>query len=585
MLTHDWDLTHFYKTEELVEQDLNKIKEIMSSLKDFKGKLNNKDKVLEYFKRREELLIIETKVAAYLELREALDGKDVFARKMIADYESCCRRLAPELSFIEPELAKNRLKDLKLWKQDKDFEKYNLDLLDVIENRKHVLSEKVAGILSVNGAWGGYAEIFTKLNDVDLKFGRIKTSEGEEELTHASYYNLIKNKDRKIRKKTYEQFHSKYKELNYTLGSVLLNEIKETVFHSKISKYKSVLEEVCKNDRSDIKVLPKLIKIVDKNIGLMHRKYRLHKKAIGLKDYYSYDTFVDVGNNEDQYPYEKGVRMVCDALSVMGDEYLNIIKKATTEGWIDVYEKDAKCNSEFAATGIFGVHPYVLLNYKDNFMSVNTLAHELGHLAHSYYSDTTQPITKCSAPVFTAEVASIVNEIILNKYMMNNAKSKNEKLFYLNHLIVEFCASVFVQVMYSEFEQYVYSNIENMNAILVEDLNNKWADLLKKYHGNEVKMSELAKYFWSEIPHLYTSYYVYKYASGYIAATIIAKNLMDKKEGYLNKYINFLKSGCSRPPIDLLKEVDVDLLKEDTLQSAFDYLETLLDEYEKLTKE
>lgn len=584
-LTYDWELSHLFKSEAEAKLEVEQLKQLYKRLPSFKGKLHDKNQVLKYYKLQEEIDQRENLLMCYLALRSSLNGTDVFYREIISDFSFFVREeMAPKISFIAPELAKNNNLDLNTWRKDESFANYENLIEDIIENKKHILPERLSSILSQNSAWGGYEGAYDNLSVVDMKFGYLNTDNGREELTHASYLKFIRNKDQRVRKSAYEKMHSVYAGLNYTIGSLYLGSVKETIFHSKIAKYKSVLHEVCKQDKSDVRVLQKLIDVVNLNLDLYHRQLSLQKQALGVKNYFAYDTLLEFGENDRKFNYQEAVDIVLESLSVMGEDYVSRLKKAVTSGWIDVYEKPAKTTGGFSLA-VYGSHPYILLNYTNNYNSVSTLAHELGHAMHSCYSSENQNYYKSDCPIFTAEVASTVNEILLNRYMIEKAKTKKEKLFCVHQLLTTFSGTVFSQVMYSEFEKYVYDSLENQKPVLVEYLNNKWEELQKKYSGGNVIYTKYSKFLWSEIPHFYSSYYVYKYATGFISAIIIANNLIGKKDGFLNKYLQFLSSGCSEKPIDLLKAIDVDLTDKRTMQTAFDFFKNLLDEFEELTKE
>ena len=324
-IAYNWDLTHVFKTEQDAVLAFEELKKIYPRLVEFKGKLNNKKDILEYFKMQDEIEKKELLLVYYLELRNSLDGKDTFSKKLMSDYEMFISDMSAALSFVTPELSKNKTIDLKTWAKDIAFKDYDLILQDLVKNKKHVVPERIASALSRNTAWGGYSGIFEALNNVDFKFEDIETKKGKEKLTHASFGKFIKDKDRNVRKQAYEKIHSRYAEFNNTIAGVFLGEIKETVFFSKLSKYKSVLEEVCKADKSDINVLPSLINVVNKNMHLKHRQNKLQKNALKLEDYCSYDVHVEFGDVNKEFSYKEGVDIMFKVLSCMGEEYLTYV--------------------------------------------------------------------------------------------------------------------------------------------------------------------------------------------------------------------------------------------------------------------
>ena len=583
-ITENWDLTQIYQNEEQVLSDLERLKALYYDLEKFSSKLNQKEFALEYLKHNKILSELKEKFFSYLFLRSSLNGKDEFSRKINAEMSYFSQEMTPIVVKLSYEFKANSNAVLNEWKKDQNFKEFDLLIEDVIKGKKHDLPQNVETTLSLNNTFGGFSDTFDNFNDVDLKLGSIKTQEGTQKLTHASYSVLLRNKDPKIRLKAYNKMHKAYADFNYTLGSLYLSQAEQTLYFSKIYKYKSVLNSVCENDKTDQKVLPSLIKAVRANLPQFYRFEQIKKEYLKLDEFYCFDNYLDIIELKTKFSYEQATKIVLDALKVMGEDYTSVLKKAITENWIDVYEKPAKTSGGFNL-GVYGVHPFILLNWTDEYNSVSTLAHELGHAMHSYYSDLNQPITKSSYSIFAAEVASIVNEILLINYMINNSQTKEEKLYYIHSLLQDFYSTLFRQTMFSEFEYYVYSSLENKKPLIVENLNSKYESLQKDYFGKQAKRTKYSKYEWSRIPHFYREYYVYKYATGFISACIIAQNIMDKKPGYLNKYKQFLSSGCSKNPIELLKSVDVDITKKETLDSAFKLYKNLLDLFEKLTKE
>ena len=583
-LTENWDLSQLYTDEKAVLDEFNKLKELYLGLLKFEGKLNSKKDVLEYLKYKAEIAKVKEKFDCYLFLRMSLNGKDTFPRTISSQLSYFLQDMTPLSVKLAYEIKANSNNKLNEWKQDPDFKEFDLLLDDVIKDKKHDLPKNAETILSLNPTYGGFSEAFDSFNDIDLKFGKIKTSDGIKELTHATYSVFMNDKDAKVRKQAYNKMHKAFANFNYTLGSLYLSNAEQTLYFSKIYKYKSVLESVCKNDKTDVKVLPTLISVVRENLHQFYRFEELKKQYLKMDEFYCFDNYLDVGELEQKFTYKEGANIVLKALEILGNDYVATLKIALSEGWIDVYEKPAKTSGGFNL-GVYGVHPFILLNWTDEYDSVSTLAHELGHAMHSHYSNTNQPITKSDYSIFAAEVASIVNEILLINYMIKNAKSKQEKIYYINTLLQQFYTTLYRQTMFSEFEYFVYQTLENKKPLIVEDLNKKYESLQKDYFGPSAKRTKYSKFEWSRVPHFYREYYVYKYSTGFISACIIAQNIMDKKQSYLEKYKNFLSSGSSINPVELLKTVDVDITNKKTLESAFKLYKNLLDQFEELTKE
>ncbi len=577
----DWNLCEIYENEEETIKDYEKYKSLCESLTTFKGKLNTPENILKYYKIDEEASKLSTTFFCYLYLRKSLNGKDEFSRKLLGEYEIFATNLAPKLAFVLVEMSKNSEEFLLDLAKRKEFSHYDQMLKDIARGKKHILPEKVQAALDMNPSLGNFDEVFDNFNDVDLKFGKIKVDGKSVELTHAKYASILQNSDQNTRKRAYNMMHKAFADFNYTLGSLYLLDAKESLYLSKLHKFKTLLEASCDGDKTDPKVLSTLIDVVSSNLDLFYRFERLNKKAHGIKDYYYFDNYLPIGSISEKFDFEKSCKIVLDALNVMGEEYVGVLKTAMESGWIDAFEKPSKTSGGFCLD-IYGCHPYVLLNHENVYSGMSTIAHELGHAMHGYYTSKTQPITKADPSIFACEVASIVNEIILNKYMIAKTKSKEEKLYYVHNLLHHFYTTLYRQTMFSEFEYFVYSSLEKGKPLIVEDLNKEYERLQKKYFGDEAKKTKYSKYEWSRIPHFYRPYYVYKYSTGFISACTIAEKIMSGDKKYLEKYKNFLKAGSSVDPIELLKSVDVDLTSKSTFEGAFTLYKSLLDEFEEL---
>lgn len=583
-ITYDWNLQDIYKTEDDARNDYETIKKQYVAFAGFKGKLRTKDGLLAYFKASDDFGVLSNKLGAYLHLRTALCGKDKFALDMQEEMQYFFNEEEPKLAFIEPEMCKNKTRDLKLWKTLPEFKVYDLELESIIDNKKHSLDERTNRILSMIPSFRACDEAYDKFESVDVKFGDIDVDGKKVTITPALYGALVQNEKQSVRKDAYNAILKPFADMNYTLSSLYISQTKENDFFVKIGKYKSKLDASCESIKVNPKIVSTLIKTVHDNLDLFYRFENIKKKALALDEYYYFDNYANIGRASEKYSYEQGVELMLNALSKFGNEYVQTVKTAVSSNWIDVYEKPAKTTGGFSL-GVYGLHPYILLNWGNSYRDVSTLVHEVGHTMHSYFSNKKQPSSKSDYSIFVAEVASTVNENLLNLYMLEHAKTKQERLFYVHSFLSDFYATVYRQTMFTEFEHFVISSVENKVPLSAEVLNEKYASLQEQYFGNDAKPTSFSKFEWSRIPHFYSPYYVYKYATGFISASIIAKNIYEQKEGYLEKYLNFLSTGESVYPIDLLKSVDVDLTKPETLSSAFEVYKKYIDEFEDLIKE
>lgn len=376
--------------------------------------------------------------------------------------------------------------------------------------------------------------------------------------------------------------YDKYSNFINTITELYLSNVKKTTVTANLRRYKSSLDMATKNDDSNLKVYETLINTINKKISVNHKFIKLKKKILKKQEFHMYDLYVNPFEQEkDEITYEEAKEEVLRALSIMGDEYINKLKEAFTNNWIDVYAKPHKKGGAYSM-GIYGVHPFVLLNFVNSKRDVSTIAHELGHSLHSYYSNSNQNIINADYTIMTAEVASTVNEILLSNYQIENEKDIEKKKELLYELLEMIRATLFRQSMFAEFEKIIHEKIENGETLSSEDLNKIYYELNKKYFGNDIIVDKKIQYEWARIPHFYSDFYVYKYATGISSAISIASKIIKNGTPYIEKYINMLKQGCSKKSIDLLKMVDVDLETKEVYEDAIDFYNEKIKELEEL---
>lgn len=455
-----------------------------------------------------------------------------------------------------------------------------------LRQKEHILSEKEEQILAMSAEISDIGgDVFTMFNNADIKFPYIKDEEGEEiEVTKGRYIAFLESKDRRVRKDAFEAVYSSYKKMKNTLAASLTGNVKKNRFYSLVRKYPSALEASLDNDNIPVDVYTTLIDTVNKNLPLLDRYLKLRKKVLKLDELHMYDLYVPMVEEFDKkIPYEEARTIVAEALKPLGEEYIGYLQKGMNSAWIDVYENEGKTSGAYA-WGAYKTHPYVLLNYQNKINDVFTLAHEMGHALHSYYTNMTQPYVYSEYKIFVAEVASTVNESLLMRYLLPRASSKQEKAYLLNHYLEEFRGTVFRQVMFAEFEKIIHEKVEQGEALNAQELSNIYYGLNKKYFGEAVTVDEDIAMEWSRIPHFYSSFYVYKYATGFSSATAIAEKILTEGRPAVDKYLEFLKSGGSNYPLELLKIAGVDLSTPQPIQDALNVFEKTLDELEELLK-
>lgn len=581
---YKWDLSSYYKSEEDFNKDLNYIKKNYTKIENFEGKLNNKKDIYKCFVFQTNLSKVFSKLYVYSSLLTKEDGRISENDQRLETIDKLSVEYGALSSFVDVELSDLSDEFLLSLKNDKKFKDYDLIIDDIIKFKKHMLSKKEEKLLSLTSEFaGGFSQVFEKLDNVDIKFDKVVDSKGKtRELNSANYGVYLESQDRNLRKSAMANMNKAYGELNYTIGANYISHIKQDCFYSKIRGFKNSLSASLFSEDIDEVVYNNLVESVNSNLKIMQKYYDIKRKQLDYKTMYIYDTSAPTNSKYNlKLNYEAAFSLVLDACKPLGDDYIENLKKAYNEKWVDVYPNLGKDTGAFS-WGCYSCNPVVLLNYEKTTNDIFTLAHELGHAMHTYYSNTNQVYEKAGYEIFVAEVASTVNEMLLVRYKLANSNSDQEKLYYYDYLIKMFKSTLMRQTMFAEFEKFAHQYHENGGALTVEILNNYYYELNKRYFGAKVKLIPEIKYEWSRIPHFYTSYYVYKYATGIICALNISQKLFDGDETARRSYINFLKSGCSKDPVSLLKDAGVDLTKVDTFNESFKIIESFIKEYNAL---
>ena len=579
---YKWDLSILCKDNQEFYEKISKINDFLPKIKAFEGKLNNKDTILEYLKLDEEYSRYVEPLILYSHLKSSEVLSDNERAEMREKLSHILNNISIETSFVSSELSKlpNELLDDII--SDKRFVDYNRVFEDIKRNKKHTLSKKEEKLLSGMNFLGGFSSNMDMLSDVDFKFGSVKDSNGKSyELNHASYSSLVRSADRKLRKSAMEKMNGKYGEFINTLANNYINDVKADCYFAKVRKYKSALERELNGEEIDKQVYDMLIKQVSGNLELLFSYFDVKKGLLGVNKMYIYDTMADVGKISDKkYTYDEAIEIIKKAVAPLGEEYVSLIQRAKDERWIDVYPNVDK-NSGAYETAIYDRHPYVMTNFEGDIDSVFTLAHELGHAMHSYFSNKTQSYPKAYYPIFLAEIASTTNEMLLINYLLKSTKDKNQRIALYNKLFDEVKGTIYRQTMFAEFEEKVHKLYEDGESLTKDRLCGMYYVLNKKYFG-EVKLIEQIKFEWARIPHFFNAFYVFKYATGMISAITFTNKILSHEEGAVEKYIKFLSAGCSDNPIKILQSSGVDLLDEQTFTQCFDYLKSMLNDWKSI---
>lgn len=582
---YTWDLSKFYSSDEKWFADFEKLKKYNNKFLKFKGKLNNKQVLKEYLNLSKSCSMLVEKLSMYSSNNLNTELSSKVYNVMQNQLGQVITQISTETSFVEPELLSYDESYLKELLHDADFKNDKFWIKDLIKDKKHVLSEKEEKLLSgmLNFA-GDTGDIFDSLCDVDFKFeDAISSDKKHHELTQATYSLLQKSSDRTLRESAYKNYYGKYKEFNNTIYVNYLSNLKADYFFSTARKFKNSLESALYGGNIPQKLYLKLKEEVRKNIPLCTKYYEIRKKALKLDKLQYYDATVSLCDDFDKkYTFEEAKQIVLEALKPLGEDYVNVVKSAFTERWIDVYPTKDKIGGGYE-TGIYGFTPVVLLNFVGTIDDVFTLIHELGHAMHSYLSNKFQPYETSDYTIFLAEIASTFNEVLLTKYFLNNAKTKKEKLYFLDRYINLFMGTTFRQMQYSEFEEYAHMLVAKNLPISKEILNEKYYELNAEYNAG-IENDDLKKYHWSIVPHFYRSFYAYKYASGLISAVSLATKVLNGGNDEREKYFKMLKSGGCDYSTNILKRAGVNLESSEPYDLAFSELKNSIENLDKLIK-
>ena len=580
-----WNLEDIFKNEEELEIAINNLKEIFQKVKSTKGKLaESSDQIYKCYKNLEDGLALHEKVYAYAMFKYHQNLGNQEAIKLFKRIEALTAELSKIESFVSPEVSQIPIEILEKYLKEERMKPYEKTIRDIIKEKSHILSkdveEALASYSEVFSVSDNAFDVFTNsefdYNDVIDENGNIL------KMSEALYGKYMSMKDRTLRKNAYSEICSIYKKYINTLSELYLSRVKYSCITAKLRGYKSSLDSATNKDDSNLKVYETLLNSVNKNMNLVYEHLNLKKKMLNLDEMHLYDIYYNpLQESDENIEYEEAKELVLKALSVMGDEYVKKVSYGFEHNWVDVYEKENKMTGGYNM-GVYGVHPFILLNYMNTMRDVSTIAHEFGHAMHSYYANSKQNYLNSNYTIMVAEVASTVNEILFANYLINNEKDINKKKMLINEQLDLIRSTLIVQTQFSEFEKNVHEKIENGEALNSENLSNIYQNLLEKYYGDTTVIDENSKYTWSRIPHFYRCFYVYKYATGITSAIVIVNKILSGEKGYVKKYLNMLSLGGSKDSLSLLKMVDVDLEKEETYKQAFKYFEKNLKELKSL---
>ena len=583
---YKWNIEAMYEDKSMAEKDIEECVKMAKDYEKYCGHLGDSAKTfLSALKDSEAISRKAEKAFCYASMKKDEDSRVNEYQALVDKVESAGARMSASMSFFGPEFKAIPEETLAKWlKEEPELKIYAHSIEEMLREKAHILSDAEEKLLaSLSEIFGATSEAFSMLSDVDFKFGSIKNEKGEDvEVTHGTYIGLMQNKDRRVRREAYEHMYNKYKEFQTTLATFYSYSVKEDVVGARIRKYPSAKEEALYSDNIPVDVYDNLIKVVNEHLPALHRYIDIRKKLLGVDDLKMYDLYVPIMERpEESFTYEESQEIIFKALAPLGEEYIAGLKQGFEQHWQDVYENTGKRSGAYSS-GCYDSYPYVLLNFDGKLEDVFTIAHEMGHSMHSQYTRKNQPFVYGDYSIFAAEVASTVNESLLMRYLINNAKDKTEKAYLINMYLEQFRTTLFRQTQFAEFEAEAHRMAEEGEALTPSVLAELYAGINSKYYGPSVNYDDFISYEWSRIPHFYSAFYVFQYATGYSAATAISSRILEKGKSAADEYISFLKCGSSDYPIETLKKAGVDMSSTIPVEAAMKRFEELLDELESL---
>lgn len=577
-----WSITDLFENDEEWQKAYDKVENDLLRFEEFKKGLTV-GKLCDCLKLRDEIMLLGEQVCVYAGLRANEDSTNSFYQGLDSKSDRLITLMGSATAFIEPEILGLPEEDVKS-ELNNSLKKYKHYIEDILRNREHILSadkeELLAQVYEIGAA---PSNIFYMLNNADIDFGDVTDGKGEKHtLTHGTFVSYLESSDRELRKSAFNKLYDTYYKQKNTLAAIYTASVKKDIFNARARHYTSALEAALSANNIPVDVYTHLVETVNNYLPLMHRYIKLRKKVLGLNDLDMYDIYTPIVENIDtKKSYKEAKETVLEAVKPMGEEYVTKLKAALEkEKWVDIYENKGKRSGAYS-WGAYGCHPFVSLNYNDTVDSMFTLAHEMGHAMHSHYTWSNQPFVYGDYTIFVAEVASTVNEALLMEYLLKNTTDVKERKYLLNYFMEQFRGTLFRQTMFAEFELITHGKAEKGEPLTFENLCEIYIDLNKKYYGTEINSSnEKISWEWARIPHFYTAFYVYQYATGYSAAITLSQKILN--ENGAENYINFLKGGSSKYSIDLLKDAGVDMTGSEAVERAMGVFEGLLEEFEKL---
>ncbi len=582
---YKWNSADIFATPAEWEDTFKKLSKDYKQLAEFQGKLGDRDTLLKFLRLSDEIEKVMEKLYCYAHMCYDEDSQDAEKQARYARVYGLLTEYSTVLSFVSPELSALPDEQLKALIADSDFSDYDVMLSNVLRGKAHILSKDEERLLAGVGAFSEqFHEVFNRLDSGDIKFDKITVDGKEVQLGHGTYSMLLQNPDQNVRKLAFETYYKAYIEKINTLAGLYEGSVKADWFYAQAKKFNSTMEQALFAEQVDKAVYDNLIKCMHGSFKPLHKYIALRKKLMGVETLNMYDLYVSIFEDANiACEYEEACELVLKGLAPLGEDYLEVVRHAFANRWIDVHETPTKRSGAYSM-GVSGVHPFMLLNYQKTTHDIFTIAHEMGHSMHSYYSEKGQPFAKAGYKIFVAEVASTCNEVLLLKYLLKTETDVKLKKYLLQYYLDMLRTTMYRQAMFAEFEQISHDLVEKGQPLTADVMCQKYLELNKMYYGDAVHHNDEIKYEWARIPHFYRAFYVYKYATGIISAVCIAEKILNEGESAVKNYKKFLSLGGSMDPVAELKVAGVDLTSEEPFKIVTKSFEDTLAELEKLCK-
>lgn len=581
-----WNIEAIYPNQEAFEKDFEKLEQEIESLAS-KSKTFTKDasSFASFFQQDEEISILLENIYIYAQCRNDEDKTNSTYQELQAKAENIYAEYREKTAFVVPSILKMDQSVVDEYMKQEDYLKdYQYFFTTIFEKKEHILKEETEKVLSAySPVFSSSDATYSYLTNADLEFEDILDENGKTSpLDEAHYSTYIRSKNRNVRKEAFTKLHEGYGKVKNTLTATYRTTVDYDSITSRLRNYKSSIEMYLKPKSIPVELYENLIKVVHENLDTLYQYYDLKKEILKLDEFHLYDSYIPIiEKSSKEYTFDEAETIVKNALSVYGEEYSKKLEEAFQNRWIDKYPNKGKKTGAYSNGG-YQTIPYILLNFTNTYHDVSTLAHELGHSMHTYYTNKNNSFVTANYPIFLAEIASTTNELLLSHFMYQNTNNKEEKLNLLNEKLELFKATIFRQTMFAEFEYLAHQYVDNKNILTAEYLCNTYYELNKKYFGNHVVVDDVIKYEWLRIPHFYTPFYVYQYSTSLAISCYVAKNIIENKDGFKEKYFEFLSSGGRDYPLEVLKIIDIDLKDTKVFESAMIEFKDTLEEFKRV---